>query len=248
MKRSTIQDAFLKQIGNLEIFQQLLETLPDVAFFMKDAQGRFILQNRCSLEYSGLNSEQEVVGKTDHDLFPKDRADLYVQSDRAVLESGQPILNLIEPAPESSNRLIVGNKFPLRNRRGKIIGIIGIHRIIDGMRDTPDWYGRIKRVVDYLHEHYRESIQLSDLTRRSGISQTHLERRFTKLIGYTPIEYLLRIRIAAAKELLEKTDRTISDIALEVGFFDHSHFTKTFRRIIACTPSHYRTHHTSKLR
>ena len=111
------------------------------------------------------------------------------------------------------------------------------------MRDTPEWYGRIANVLDYLHKNYAAPITLADLVKRSRISQAHFERRFSKILGCSPIEYLVRIRIRAARDLLEQTDRTITDIALAVGFYDHSHFTKTFKQLLSCTPFHYRKRH-----
>jgi AraC-like DNA-binding protein len=246
MKHLAIQEEFLRQMGDLHILQQLFDVLPDVAFFMKDARGRFIMQNRRSQEYSGVSSEVEVIGKTDHELFSKDRADIYVASDRQVLTTGKPTLNSVEPAPEHSDRLIVGSKFPIRGKNGKIIGVAGVHRIIEGLRDTPALYGRIAKVLDYLHKNYSQPVTLADLVKRSGLSQAQLERRFSKILGYSPIDYLVRVRVRAARELLEQTDRTITDIALAVGFYDHSHFTKTFKQLMACTPFTYRKRHGGK--
>jgi AraC-like DNA-binding protein len=215
MKPLDFQQAFLDQIKDPRLIHQLFEALPDVAFFIKDKKGRFIMQNRRSQEYSGAQSERDVIGKTDHDLFSKDRADIYAASDQAVI----------------------------KGKNGKIIGIAGVHRVIDGMRDTPEWYGRIANVLDYLHKNYATPITLADLVKRSRISQAHFERRFSKILGCSPIEYLLRVRIRAARDLLEHTDRTITDIALAVGFYDHSHFTKTFKQLLSCTPFHYRKRH-----
>jgi AraC-like DNA-binding protein len=242
-KALQIQREFLSQIGDPRTIYQLFEVLPDVAFFIKDAEGRFIMQNRRSLEYSGKQSELDVIGKTDYDLFPKERADIYAASDRSVLKSGTPIINTIEPAPEASDRLIVGSKFPIRDRRGRVIGLAGVHRIIDGMRDTPEWYKRIAKVLQYLHAHYASPVTLAELVKRSGFSQAQFERRFSKILGCTPIDYLLRVRIRAAREMLEQSDRTITDIAVAVGFYDHSHFTKTFKQIMTCTPIAYRKRH-----
>ena len=243
MNTLEFQERFLQQMGDIHILQQLFDVLPDVAFFMKDARGRFIMQNRRSQEYSGVSSELEVIGKTDHDLFSKDRADIYVASDRQVIRSGKPILNSIEPAPEHSDRLIVGCKFPIRGKNGKIIGIAGVHRIIEGIRDTSELHGRVATVLDYLHKNYASPLTLADLVKRSGLSQAHFERRFSKILGCSPIDYLLRVRIRAARELLEQTDRTITDIALAVGFYDHSHFTRTFKQLMSCTPFSYRKRH-----
>jgi len=243
MKQLDLQEAFLNQIGDLHILHQLFDVLPDVAFFIKDSRGRFIMQNRRSQDYSGVSSELEVIGKTDHELFSKDRADIYRASDQQVIKSGKPTLNTIEPAPENSDRLIVSSKFPIKGKNGKIIGVAGVHRIIGGMRDTPEWYGNIAKVLDYLHQNYALPITLGDLVKRSRISQAHFERRFSKILGCSPIDYLLRVRIRAARELLEQTDRTITDIALAVGFYDHSHFTKTFKQLMSCTPFAYRKRH-----
>ena len=203
------------------------------------------MQNRRSQEYSGVSSELEVVGKTDHELFSKDRADIYVASDRQVIQSGKPTLNTIEPAPEHSDRLIVASKFPIRGKNGRVIGVAGVHRIIEGLRDTPELYGRLAKVLDYLHTKYTHPITLADLVKRSGLSQAHFERRFSKILGCSPIDYLVRVRVRAARELLEQTDRTITDIALAVGFYDHSHFTKTFKQLMSCTPFGYRKRHST---
>ena len=242
-KTANLQQDFLNQIADLRILHQLFEVLPDVAFFIKDTHGRFIMQNRRSQDYSGVSCEGDVIGKTDQDLFSKDRADIYRASDERVIRSGKPIVNTVEPAPEDSDRLIVGSKFPIRGKNGTIIGVAGVHRIIDGMRGTPEWYGHIAKVVDFLHQNYAQPITLADLVKRSRISQAHFERRFSKILGCSPIDYLVRVRIRAARELLEQTDRTITDIAVAVGFYDHSHFSKAFKQHVACTPFAYRKRH-----
>lgn len=64
-----------------------------------------------------------------------------------------------------------------------------------------------------------------------------------RLFGTSPHEYLLRVRTNAACRLLETTNLTVTVIALETGFFDHSHFTRVFRRIMNITPGAYRHRH-----
>ncbi len=56
-------------------------------------------------------------------------------------------------------------------------------------------------------------------------------------------DLILRVRVSASRSLLENTDRTIADIALAVGFYDHSHFTRTFKRMMSCSPKQYRDGH-----
>ena len=243
MKPERFQKEFLARIGDWAPFRHLLDLVPDVAFFMKDRAGRFVMQNRRACEFCQANHERETLGKTDYDFFPKDRAALYVQGDQEVMQNGRPIINAIAPAPENSDKMIVYSKVPVNGRDGSIIGVAGIHRIVDGFRDTPQWYGRISKVIDHIHKHYGEELDIGGLAALAGISQSQLERRFLQLLGTSPGEYILRVRVSASRALLEATDRTIADIALTVGFYDHSHFTRTFKRMMSCSPKAYRDHH-----
>jgi AraC-like DNA-binding protein len=243
MNAARFQRDFLSQVGDLAPFRQLLDLVPDVAFFMKDRAGRFVMHNRRAVEYCQVRHEWETLGKTDYDFFPKDRAALYVQGDQEVMRTGRPIVNAIAPAPEASDKMIVYSKVPVYDKSGRVIGVAGIHRIVEGLRGTPDWYGRFSKVVDHIHKHYADELELPRLASQAGVSQSQLERRFRQLLGTSPGEYILRVRVNASRELLEATDRTIADIALAVGFYDHSHFTRTFRRMMSCSPKQYRDHH-----
>lgn len=237
------QKEFLGRIGDIAPFRQLMDLVPDVAFFMKDLSGRFVMHNRHSYEYCQVDHEQETLGKTDYDFFEQNRAALYVQGDQEVMKTGKPIINAIAPAPEDSDKMIVYSKVPVYDKHRRIIGIAGIHRIVDGLRDTPQWYGRFSEVINHIHKHSGEQMEIGDLAARAGVSQSQLERRFRQLLGTSPGEYILRVRVNASRSLLENTDRTIADIALAVGFYDHSHFTRTFKRQMSCSPKQYRDHH-----
>lgn len=237
------QSRFLARIGDLAPFRQLLDLVPDVAFFMKDRAGRFVMHNRRSCEFFRMHDERPILGKTDYDFFEKDRAALYVQGDQEVMRTGRPIVNALAPAPESSDKMIVYSKVPVYDKRGRVIGVAGIHRVVDGLKDTPHWYGRFSEALKHIHRHYDAEIDLAALAARAGVSQSQLERRFRQLLGTSPGEYVLRVRINASRSLLEATDRTIADIALSVGFYDHSHFTRTFRRLMSCSPRQYRDSH-----
>lgn len=241
MKSVHIKQAFLQHAGtNLEHIQDLLDLIPDVAFFVKDRKGRFVMQNRRAYESCGETNEAATLGKTDRDFFPADRAATYMEGDQRVMTSGEPIVNALCPAPDATDKLIVYSKVPVRADNGKIIGVAGIHRIIDNMRNTPAWHGSFATAIDYLHLNYATPLKISDLAQRAGISRRQFERRFEKLFGCDPKTYLLRVRISAARDLLEKTDRTLTDIAVAVGFYDHSHFTKAFKQLMDCTPHAYR--------
>jgi AraC-like DNA-binding protein len=243
MNPKTLQKRFLAQIGDLSTFHKLVDLLPDVGFFMKDSQGRFMLNNLRACQFCNAENELQTIGKTDYDFFSKDRADFYVKGDQAVMSTGIPVVNQIAPAPEHSDRLMVHSKFPVYDKKGTAIGVIGFHRIVDDLRDTPRWHGRFAEVVAHIHTHFGDNLDVKRLAKLAGISQSQFERRFNRIFGTTPYEYLLRVRITAARTLLETTDRTIADIACETNFYDHSHFTRTFKRIIGVSPGQYRKHH-----
>ncbi|MDA3927265.1 MAG: helix-turn-helix domain-containing protein [Kiritimatiellae bacterium] len=240
MNTINIQQNFVSQIKDLQPFKQLMDLIPDVAFFLKDTHGRFVMQNRHACDYCQVATEDETIGKTDFDFFPPRRASLYVKSDQQVMESGRPIINAVAPAPENSNKMIVYSKFPVYDKDNKLIGVAGIHRVIDGLRDTPSWYGSLSIVIQYIHENYSQELTLTDLAKMAHTSQSQLERRFRQLLATTPSSYILRVRIDAGRTLLESTDRTISDIAQSVGFYDHSHFTRSFHKIMHTSPRDYR--------
>ena len=244
MKKKNIQQAFLDETGgNVNYFKQLLELIPDVAFFMKDRQGRFVMHNHRACEFCRVKHESETYGKTDYDFFPKDQADEYVRGDKEVMRTGKPIINAMCPAPGVTDQLIVYSKVPVYNPKRKIIGIAGIYRIIDGMRDLPRWHGHFAQMLAYIHKNYMNPIRTDELAKMAGVSKRQLDRRFIRLFNANPNEYLQRVRINAARELLETSDRTITDIAQACGFYDHSHFTKTFKGVMSCTPFTYRKRH-----
>ncbi|HEX8450919.1 MAG TPA: AraC family transcriptional regulator [Longimicrobium sp.] len=84
---------------------------------------------------------------------------------------------------------------------------------------------------------------LSLLARDAGVHPVHLAREFRRHVGCTVGEYLRRARIERACAALASSARTISSIAHEAGFADHSHFTRTFRRHTGTTPLAYRRAH-----
>ena len=243
MTPQQFQKQFLARIGDIGPFRQLMDLVPDVAFFMKDRAGRFVMHNRRSCEFFQKSHEREILGKTDYDFFSKEHAALYVQGDQEVMKTGRPIVNALAPAPETSDQMIVYSKVPVYDKRRHVIGVAGIRRVVDGLRDTPQWYGRFSGVLKRIHQHFAEELDIAALAAEAGVSQSQLERRFRQLLGTSPGEYILRVRVSASRSLLENTDRTIADIALAVGFYDHSHFTRTFKRMMSCSPKQYRDGH-----
>src|SRR4051812_36517270 len=89
---------FLRHCQVPEIFS-LFDFLPELILFVKDRQGRFVALNRRACECCGVREQQEVLGKTEHDFFPKTWADQSARDDAEVLSSGCPLVNRVEGAP-----------------------------------------------------------------------------------------------------------------------------------------------------
>jgi AraC family transcriptional regulator len=83
--------------------------------------------------------------------------------------------------------------------------------------------------------------RLEDLAGLTGTSRAHLARSFARAVGISPHQYLLRRRIELAKEmLLDPASRSVTDLALELGFSSSQHFARVFRRLAGCTAQEFR--------
>jgi AraC-like DNA-binding protein len=98
----------------------------------------------------------------------------------------------------------------------------------------------VRQAMAYIHQRYAEPVSRSDLAAHVAFSEDYLTFCFRKEMGVTPITYLNRYRIHRARQLLRETDRTITEIALEVGFSDSGYFSRVFRREVGLSPEAYR--------
>ncbi|HOV98670.1 MAG TPA: PAS domain-containing protein [Bacteroidota bacterium] len=113
------------------LLRTLLDTIPDVVY-AKDKESRFILVNKPQVEILGASSEHDVLGKTDHDFYPKEFADEYLHDEQRLIETGIPLLNKEESVitPEGEIHWFSTNKVPLHNSQGEIVGLVGTGRDI----------------------------------------------------------------------------------------------------------------------
>lgn len=102
---------------------------------------------------------------------------------------------------------------------------------------------RLKEMLSWIHEHYSEVIQVTDLATVAGISVRECQRYFTKFLQQSPSQYLMNFRLRAAADLLVTTDWTMTEIALACGFKSSSYFSKMFRARTETSPSDYRRKH-----
>jgi len=114
-------------------------------------------------------------------------------------------------------------------------------RAADGRPGTdPDRSRSILRAVHHIEQHLDEPLTLDAVARIAGMSRFHFCRQFRKTTGASFRTFLLRTRIARAKELLRDSTRSIGDIAHEVGFRDLTHFGRVFQKFEEILPSEFR--------
>ena len=112
-------------------------------------------------------------------------------------------------------------------------------------RNHPD--EDIIQAQEWLQENCQGEVVLKDVAERFGMSVRTFNRRFKEATGTPPLQYLQVLRIDMAKELLQTSNLSISEIAYKVGYQDMGHFAGLFKKLLATTPSQYRATVRAKL-
>ena len=100
----------------------------------------------------------------------------------------------------------------------------------------------LEKCVQYLQEHFCESSLLVEtLCRHSYISRSSLQRYFMRRFGISPKQYILRLRMEKAMDLLTQKDSTISEVSAACGFDDTKYFSRIFKQTYGISPSHIRS-------
>ncbi len=156
-------------------------------------------------------------------------------------------LEAIERAWQAVYREPVGYAFQTRSALSELV--LQLHENVQTQRgiSQPRNGDRIKRMLQYIHEHWTQEIRISDIAGAAAVSESECLRCFRGTIGTTPIRYLRSYRIQQAAGLLAENREPINVIAERCGFQDVSYFTKTFRGLKGCTPSAYRRVEKEKL-
>jgi AraC-like DNA-binding protein len=105
---------------------------------------------------------------------------------------------------------------------------------------------KLSEVLSYIEEHYQEPIRMSRLTRLAGMSESTLTRAFHTVMGVSPIEHVIRVRIGHAADQLRRTGARVTEAAFENGFADSNYFARQFRKVMGVSPREYRIPQTGR--
>jgi PAS domain S-box-containing protein len=230
------------RLATPDVLESLFDRVPDAVFFVKDRRGRYVVVNETLLQRCGIPHRQGLLGRTVDEVFPAPLGTSYAAQDRLVVETGVEIRDKLELHlyPGGSQGWCLTFKTPLRDTDGTIIGLVGISRDVQGADARRVEYRRLADAVEHMKTRYSESVRLEMLARVVGLSLDRFERLVKEVFGLTPRQLLTQTRVEAASRLLRDSRRTISDIAHDCGYSDHSAFTRQFRTTVGLTPRDFR--------
>jgi len=143
--------------------------------------------------------------------------------------------------PEQANRMFVDH----------VMSAVGFHvaQTYGGLEAMTDlmrgglapWQQR--RAKEIIEANLVGEISLAELARGCGLSASHFSRAFRETVGISPHQWLLRRRIEKARQLLRNRQLSLSEVALECGFADQSHFTRVFAKLSGTGPGAWRRVH-----
>jgi AraC-like DNA-binding protein len=227
---------------SVQILENLFDQVPDVAFFVKDTQGRYAAVNDSLVARHGLREKSQVLGKRPRDICPGDFGGIPSRQDADVLRSGEPLVDHLELhwyAPHEPGWCLT-SKLPIRDGAGKVVGLIGISRDVRApvpMHEIPQ---ELADALNYFETHLAEVMTPAALARRAKMPAHRLARLMKRFFGITPSQYIAKARMTAASRLLQQAGKSVADVALCCGFYDHSAFARMFRKLTGQTPSQFR--------
>ncbi len=131
-------------------------------------------------------------------------------------------------------------KLPLRDAAGKVIGLVGISRDVRAPVDPRNIPVALAAALERFEGNLAESVTPASLARRAGLTPPRLAHLIHRFFDLTPGQFLTRTRLAAAARRLRETSLSVSEIAHQCGFYDHSAFSRAFRSAMGITPRSYR--------
>ena len=233
-----------------QIAPALFQALPDVIFWVKAANGRFVYVNQAFCHEVANLSEEEVLGLRDDDIFPPTLAKVFLKGDQEVLASRKAKINKLELVPNRMGGVEwrATSKIPLQDTDGEWVGTAGISRKMGyGERSsTSGGHHKLEVIVEAIHENLHRSVSIVDLAEAASVSVSTLERLFRDHMNTTPRKFMLQVKMSAACDWLMNSEMQVKEIATRLGYQEHGNFTRSFNKLMGMSPSAYQEFYKKK--
>lgn len=243
MTPSELQAEFFAQLAGPLAGEALFDQLADLVFFVKNSRGQYVVVNRTLAQRCGRRAKSDLIGRRADEIFPPSLGASYRAQDERVLRNGEAILNQLELHfyPSGRRGWCLTNKLPLRNRAGRVIGLIGFSKDLQAASERGEGYAAVADAIHHIQKHYAARLRVREIAARAGFSEYQFERRIRAIFQITPGQLIQKVRMEAALRLLRETNQSIAAIALGCGYSDQSAFTRQFRQTTGLSPTEYRT-------
>jgi len=205
-QRKEFEDVLLNERS---LLRTILDLLPD-AVYVKDLQGRKIVANKKEIKFCGKESEEEVLGKTDFDLYPESEANVFFSDDQKVLRDGISLLNVEGKLLDKEGNIhwLLGAKVPLRDVHGNITGLVGMNHDFTERKQFEDELLKLSRTVE-------QSPALVVVTSPEGNIE-YVNAKFVEVTGYS------------REEVNGKNPKI-----LKSGFHDQNFYAQLWERVLS---------------
>ena len=150
----------------------LFDRLPDLVFFVKNQHGQYVVVNQTLVERCGRRDKSELLGRRADEIFPAPLGESYRAQDETVLRHGTAILDQLELHfyANGGRGWCLTNKLPLHNKKGQVIGLVGISRDLQSANERGEDYAAVARAVQHLQNNFGETLRVKDLAAQTGLS------------------------------------------------------------------------------
>jgi len=242
MDPDALRHDFFQRLRTPFSMERLFDHVEDIAFFIKDDEGRYLAVNQTLLTRCGITDRNDFLGKTAAQLFPPPLGDSFVEEDLTVMREARGLHGQLKRHlyPDGREDWCLTHKEPLFDNHGLVIGLMGLSRDLNvpTLPDT-DLQG-LSKLLDHIRENLDKPLRLEPLAASAHLSVYQLDQRIRALFQLSAGQYITKSRIDAACHALTKTSTAIANIALDCGYADQSAFTRQFKQSVGLTPGAYR--------
>lgn len=227
----------IQQSAVIEAAMQLFSTLGGYRIFVKNLDGEIIAEKPSLL----MRANQEDVGAIpgNSGLGPIEAKRSEITDINNEVETLKKQVELVVN-PDGSAEWQETNNVPIYGKNGNIIGIMGVVKNKDDGSNKPHSPKPFSTVLEFIERNYGSRIEIPQLAKLANLSLSQFEKKFRKFFGVTPIRYVNQHRVAKACIELKQSSTAVTKIATDVGFYDHSHFFRVFKKYIGISPGEYR--------